>query len=102
MALPITFMFLGTTSFSGKNDYVGGWGFQVNYSSYMFPHQATRLPGYGAAFKERVRKMQPGYLSFGSLGKVTSDYQELCGGRSGPRRRAWHSDSCRAFSLQRE
>ena len=59
----------------GKTDYIGGWGFQVNYSSYMFPHQATRLPGYGAAFKERVRRMQPGYLSFGSWGKVTSEYR---------------------------
>jgi choline dehydrogenase-like flavoprotein len=59
---------------SGKTDYVGGWGFQVNYSSYMFPHQATRLAGYGAAFKQQVRKMQPGYLSFGGWGKVTSDY----------------------------
>ncbi len=59
----------------GKTDYIGGWGFQVNYSSYMFPQQATRLPGYGAAFKERVRKMQPGYLSFGSWAKVTSDYR---------------------------
>jgi choline dehydrogenase-like flavoprotein len=58
----------------GKTDYIGGWGFQVNYSSYMFPHQATRLPGYGAAFKQRVRRMQPGYLSFGSWGKVTSNY----------------------------
>jgi choline dehydrogenase-like flavoprotein len=58
----------------GKTGYVGGWGFQVNYSSYMFPHQATQLPGYGAGFKERVRKMQPGYLSFGAWGKVTSEY----------------------------
>ena len=33
--------------FAGKNDYVGGWGIQVNYSSYMFPHHATSLPGYG-------------------------------------------------------
>ena len=53
----------------GKNDYIGGWGFQVNYSSYMFPQQATRMPGYGATFKERVRRMQPGYLSFGSLAR---------------------------------
>ena len=60
---------------SGKADYVGGWGFQVNYSSYMYPQQATRLPGYGAAFKQQVRKMQPGYLSFGSWGKVTANEQ---------------------------
>ena len=58
---------------AGKASYVGGWGFQVNYSSYMFPQQATRLPGYGAAFKQQVRRMQPGYLSFGGWGKVTAE-----------------------------
>jgi choline dehydrogenase-like flavoprotein len=57
----------------GKTDYVGGWGFQVNYSTYMFPQQATRMTGYGADFKERVRKMQPGFLSFGAWGKVTAE-----------------------------
>jgi choline dehydrogenase-like flavoprotein len=57
---------------NGKTDYVGGWGIQVNFSGYMFPHHATSLPGYGFAFKERVRKMQPGYLFFGSFAKVTS------------------------------
>jgi choline dehydrogenase-like flavoprotein len=60
---------------SGKNDYVGGWGIQVNYSGYMFPYHATNLPGYGVAFKERVRKMQPGCLSLGSFGKVSSNPQ---------------------------
>jgi len=59
----------------GKQDYAGGWGIQVNFSSYMFPHHATSLPGYGFAFKERVRKMQPGFLFFGSFAKVTSNSQ---------------------------
>ena len=59
----------------GKSDYAGGWGIQVNFSGYMFPHHATRLPGYGAAFKERVRRMQPGYLFLGSFGKVSSSSQ---------------------------
>ncbi len=59
----------------GKNEHIGGWGMQVNFSSYMFPHNATDLPGYGAAFKERVRKMQPGYLMMGSYAKVTSSSQ---------------------------
>jgi choline dehydrogenase-like flavoprotein len=58
---------------SGKPDYAGGWGFQVNYSSYMFPYQAKRLPGYGPAFKEKVRSIQPGFLSFGTYGKVTAE-----------------------------
>lgn len=55
---------------AGKKDYAGGWGIQVNFSGYMFPHHASRLPGYGAAYKERVRKMQPASLMLGPFGKV--------------------------------
>jgi choline dehydrogenase-like flavoprotein len=58
---------------SGKPAYAGGWGFQVNYSGYMFPFQAKRLPGYGANFKKQVRTMQPGFLSFGTFGKVKAE-----------------------------
>ena len=57
---------------SGKSDIAGGWGMQVNYTSYMFPHHAHRLPGYGSSFKQNVRKMQPGYLQMGSFAKVTA------------------------------
>jgi choline dehydrogenase-like flavoprotein len=57
---------------AGHHDYAGGWGLQVNYGSYMFPFQARSLAGYGASFKEQVRKMQPGFLVFGSWGKVIS------------------------------
>jgi choline dehydrogenase-like flavoprotein len=56
----------------GKRDYVGGWGLQVNYGSYMFPEHALRLPGYGRGFKQQVRAMQPGFLMFGSWGKTVS------------------------------
>ncbi|MGH9447431.1 MAG: GMC oxidoreductase, partial [Terriglobia bacterium] len=56
----------------GRRNYVGGWGLQVNYGSYMFPGQALRIPGYGAGFKQRVRNMQPGFLLFGSWGKTLS------------------------------
>ena len=56
----------------GKSDYAGGWGIQVNFASYMFPFHATSMPGYGVAFKEKVRRMQPGYLYLGSFGKVTA------------------------------
>ncbi len=54
----------------GKKDYAGGWGIQVNFANYMFPFQARSMHGYGATFKERVRKMQPGYLMFGPFGKI--------------------------------
>ncbi len=56
----------------GKKDYVGGWGFQVNFGSYMFPHHASRVRGYGADYKARVREMQTGYSMLGSFGKVES------------------------------
>jgi len=46
------------------------FGFQVNYSGFMFPRHARGVPGYGAAFKQRVREMQNASLSFGGWGKV--------------------------------
>jgi choline dehydrogenase-like flavoprotein len=42
----------------------------VNFSGYMFPHQARYLRGYGATYKAKVRSMQTGYLMLGSFGKV--------------------------------
>ena len=54
----------------GKRDYAGGWDIQVNFSSYMFPHQANRTPGYGAGFKAQVRRMQSGYLMMGWFCKI--------------------------------
>ena len=41
----------------------------------LFPRQAKRLPGYGAAFKQRVREMQTASLSFGGWGKVLAQPQ---------------------------
>jgi len=54
----------------GRKDYAGGWGIQVNFSDYMFPHHAQRLHGYGAAYKAKVRSMQPGFMMLGPFGKV--------------------------------
>jgi choline dehydrogenase-like flavoprotein len=55
---------------SPKKNFTGGWDIQVNFASYMFPPHALRMPGYGAGFKEKVRRMQPGFLFFGIFGKV--------------------------------
>jgi choline dehydrogenase-like flavoprotein len=57
----------------GKSDIAGGWGMQVNFQSYMFPHHAHRVRGYGPSFKQNVRKMQPGYLQMASFAKVTAE-----------------------------
>ena len=42
----------------------------MNFSDYMYPHHAARLPGYGAKYKTRVRSMQPGFMMLGAFGKV--------------------------------
>ena len=48
----------------------GAFDFQVNFSGFMFPFQAYSVRGYGSAFKNKVRAMQPGYLMLGGFGKV--------------------------------
>ena len=56
---------MDTKSFRGTYD------FQVNYAGYMFPFQARSVRGYGSAFKQRVREMEPGLLMMGGYCKVT-------------------------------
>ncbi len=57
----------------GKRDYAGGFGYQLNFSSYMTPQHAKRIAGYGAAFKRQVRELQPGFSMMGGFGKVLAD-----------------------------
>lgn len=58
-----------------RRNCVGGWDCQVNFASYMFPHHAPLLPGYGAGYKALVRRMQPGFLFFGTFSKVMAQRQ---------------------------
>lgn len=51
----------------------GAFDFQVNYSGFMFPYQAYSVKGYGSAFKNSVRHLQPGFLMLGGFGKVKAD-----------------------------
>ena len=50
--------------------YVGGFGAQVQYADLDFPHHASRVPGFGAAFKAEVKRLQPALLQMGGFGKV--------------------------------
>ncbi|MDX2041446.1 MAG: GMC family oxidoreductase [Acidobacteriota bacterium] len=54
----------------GKKDYVGGWGFQMNYNSYARPHHAQHVAGFGESYKRRVRELQPAMFHIGAWGKV--------------------------------
>ena len=53
----------------GKKDYVGGWGMQMNYASYAWPHHARSVGGFGAGYKRRVRELQPAMFQVGAWGK---------------------------------
>jgi choline dehydrogenase-like flavoprotein len=58
-----------------KLDYVGGWHYQTNFASFMFPHQAHFLKGFGSQFKEQVRFLQPGFFHMASICKVLARKQ---------------------------
>ncbi len=53
-----------------KVDFAGGYGFQVNIRSYMYPFHAREMSGYGAAWKKRVRELQPAHSILAGYGKV--------------------------------
>jgi choline dehydrogenase-like flavoprotein len=55
-----------------KRNYAGGFGAQVQYAARDYPHHATRVPGFGAGFKQRVRELQPALLQMGGFGKVVA------------------------------
>ena len=53
-----------------KRGYVGGYGYQMQFASFMYPHHARYLKGFGKSFKEQVRYLQPGFFHMGGFGKV--------------------------------
>jgi choline dehydrogenase-like flavoprotein len=53
-----------------KRDYVGGWGMQMNYVTWRWPHHAKSVEGFGLDYKRRVRELQPAMFQIGAWGKV--------------------------------
>ena len=53
-----------------KTDFVGGYQYQLQFASFMFPHHAYHLKGFGESFKQQVRFLQPGFFQMGGFGKV--------------------------------
>lgn len=51
-------------------DFVGGYGYQMNYVSRRVAHPSKFVPGFGAAYKRRVRELLPGIFQMGGYGKV--------------------------------
>lgn len=64
------FNHLSTWRGGQKKNYVGGWGMQLNYHHWdSFPH-AKQVAGFGSAYKQRVRELQPAMFQVGGWGKV--------------------------------
>lgn len=54
--------------------FIRGYGFEGGSGSRMFPH-GTDARGFGAAFKEEIRKNQGAYVAMGGFGEVLSRYE---------------------------
>lgn len=50
--------------------YVGGFQFQNQFYGFRYPYQARHLKGFGTAFKQQVRELQPAFFQTGVFGKV--------------------------------
>jgi choline dehydrogenase-like flavoprotein len=59
----------------GGGKHVGGFGAQVQYADLDFPHHASRVPGFGAAFKAEVKRLQPALLQMGGFAKVVAEVE---------------------------
>jgi choline dehydrogenase-like flavoprotein len=53
--------------------YSGGFAAQVQFADLDFPHHAWRVPGFGAAFKAEVKRLQPAMLQMGGYGKLVAN-----------------------------
>jgi choline dehydrogenase-like flavoprotein len=58
----------------GKKDYAGGYGMQINYTNWMWPHHARSVRGFGSSYKKLVRDLQPAMFQLGAFGKVEHRY----------------------------
>jgi choline dehydrogenase-like flavoprotein len=55
-------------------NFIRGYGFEGSSGSSMFPRGAD-VHGFGASFKEEVRKNQGAYIGMGAFGEVLSRYE---------------------------
>jgi choline dehydrogenase-like flavoprotein len=55
-------------------NFIRGYGFEGGSGSVMFPH-GTDSHGFGASFKEEVRKNQGAYIGMGAFGEVLARYE---------------------------
>jgi choline dehydrogenase-like flavoprotein len=55
--------------------FIRGYGFEGGSGTEMFPPNAHDTPGFGAAYKKRVRDYAGAFISMGGFGEVLSRYE---------------------------
>jgi choline dehydrogenase-like flavoprotein len=56
-------------------DFIRGYGFEGNSGTLLYPGNAGSTPGFGAAYKKRVRDYSGAYISMGAFGEVLARYE---------------------------
>jgi choline dehydrogenase-like flavoprotein len=56
-------------------DFLRGYGFEGSSGTEMFPGNAPSTPGFGAAFKNKVREEAGAFISMGGFGEVLARYE---------------------------
>jgi choline dehydrogenase-like flavoprotein len=56
-------------------DFLRGYGFEGGSGTGMFPDNAMSTPGFGAAYKKKVRQEAGAFISMGGFGEVLSRYE---------------------------
>jgi choline dehydrogenase-like flavoprotein len=57
-------------------NFIRGYGFEGGSGAGMFPRGADQ-PGFGASFKEEIRKNEGSYISMGAFGEVLARYENF-------------------------
>ncbi|MBI1792399.1 MAG: GMC family oxidoreductase [Acidobacteria bacterium] len=55
--------------------FLRGYGFEGDSGTQMFPQRALDTPGFGAAYKKRVRQEAGAFISMGAFGEVLPRYE---------------------------
>jgi choline dehydrogenase-like flavoprotein len=58
-----------------RPDFIRAYGFEGSSGTQMFPGRAPETPGFGAAFKKRVRDEAGAFISMGGFGEVLARYE---------------------------
>ena len=56
-------------------NFIRGYGFEGGSGTTMFPGNARETPGFGAAYKKRVRDYAGAFISMGGFGEVLPRYE---------------------------